>query len=608
MSHGIEIRNVGGIRSGEATLDPGLNVVRGENWQGKSSFLTALQVVMGTTGVDEGEHPLTDGSSEGVVTLQTPQGTYETRLVREGTTVRREGSVYLTDEQDRICARLFAFLGENNPVREAVRNDGDLAARLTRPLDIEDIDEKIGELKTERRSVEAEHERAAEASERLPALQSEVEQLTQEIEDLEQRRDELRPDEGGDSEAHSRLSEKRAQREQLTDQIATLENKLERLESRLEERRTELDAIDIPDAPALSADLEEKQSRIAELETDIALLEDLYRVNKRVVDEGKADIVTDVEHTLAGDELECWVCGNSTDAEQVTERLRGIDDQLQTRKAEKRTLESEVEDIQRRRDEIEQRKRQKRDLEAEISELELDLEENRSMHDDLQERLQAVESELESLRDEADSTNSQLTDVESEIKYKRNELQDKQEELDQIETEADRREQLEAELEELDAEIERLQTRRTEKKREVATQFEERMADIIDTFEPGFETARLVPKTDSQGRITAYDLTVARDGRETSRQALSEGELELLGIITAIAGYETFGVSDRVPMILLDGLTALSSANLHSLVEYLRDEAELLVATATPEVGDFDGSVVDPRQWEVVSTRQSSAR
>lgn len=603
MTYEIDIRNIAGIRAGGAEMHPGVNVVTAENWQGKSSFVTALQVVMGTTGLD-GEHPLTDGAAEGTVTLRAPSGTYETELVRDGDRVRRQGDVYLTDEQDRTCAHLFAFLGEENPIRAAVRSDGDLADLLTRPLDMENIDEQIAQLQNERRAVETELERATDAADQLPSVQSAVERLEQEIEELEDERDELRDDEGG-SEAHDELTDKRTRREQLSNQVRTVENKIDRLEDRLEERERELDGIEVPDEPSPGADIESKQSRIDDLETNITLLEDLYRVNKRIVDEDRADVVTDVERTLAGDEIECWVCGTTTSAEAVEDRLAAIDDQLTELRSERATLREEIEEIQARRDEIEQERLRKRDLESEIGELERNLAEERSRRDDLEERLAAVEDEVADLEATIDSATDRVTDFESEIKYKRAELEDKRAELEQLEADAGRRDQLEDEYDELTAEIERLRARRNEKKRELAARFEETMADIIDTFEPGFEAARLTPKTDADGRIDDFDLVVARDGKETSLRALSEGELELLGIVTALAGYETFGVSERVPMILLDGLTALSSANLHSLVAYLRDRTELLVATAPPEVEDFGEYVVSPREWDVISHRPS---
>lgn len=42
MSWDISISNVAGIRSGDATIEPSVNAIRGTNWQGKSSFITAI--------------------------------------------------------------------------------------------------------------------------------------------------------------------------------------------------------------------------------------------------------------------------------------------------------------------------------------------------------------------------------------------------------------------------------------------------------------------------------------------------------------------------------------------------------------------------------------
>jgi len=42
---------------------------------------------------------------------------------------------------------------------------------------------------------------------------------------------------------------------------------------------------------------------------------------------------------------------------------------------------------------------------------------------------------------------------------------------------------------------------------------------------------------------------------------------------------------------------------MHTLVEYLDARTEYLVTTAYPEAGKFDGHVLPPDDWEVVSDR-----
>jgi DNA repair exonuclease SbcCD ATPase subunit len=603
----VDIENVAGIRAGRAEIRPGLTVVKAENWQGKSSFMTALQVVMGTTGWDGTGHPLTDGTAEGRVRLETADRSFETELRRSGETVHRQGEVYLTDEHSQLCARLFAFLGENNPVREAVRSDGDLASLLTKPLDIENIDEQIDRLKREREAVEGQLEEAEGAAERLAPVQTAVTELEADISELRERREDLSGEaEPGTADPEAdELSSKRAEKEQVTSQIATLENKIERQEDRLSEREAELEGLTIPAEPELTADIDDHRSRIAELETNIGLLEDLHRVNKRVLDEERATLVTAVERSVAGDEIDCWLCGEGTSESAIADRLASIAETIDDFRAEKSDLEREIAEIRERREEVREQRRRRDDLETEISELRVTLEENRSRLAELEERLEDVTAELDRLRETVEETNSQLTDIESELKYKQNELEEKRAELAQLEDAAGRRERLRDERDDLSAEIESLRSRRNQKQRELAERFEERMGEIVDAFEPGFGSARLTPKTDGEGNVTEFDLVVAREGRETSLDALSEGEVELLGIVTALAGYETFDVGDRVPFILLDGLTALSSENYHAVVEYLHERTERLVTTAYPEIGDFDGHVISPRDWDVVSDRVS---
>ncbi len=604
----IDIENIAGIRRGDAELRSGINVVRAENWQGKSSFMKALEVVMGTTGWDDDGHPLTDGASEGHVQLERADDSYETTLVRQGNSVHRRGEVYLTDKQDQISARLFAFLGEDNPIREAVRTRSDLASLLTQPLDVEDIDEQLAELKADRQSVTTELQRAEKAAKQVPSMQSTVTELESDIEDLQTQREKLRAEsEGGDGkDDRDVLSDKRAKQEQLTDQIQTLENKIDRQESKLAEKETELEELSVPDEPELTTDIDDKRSRIRELTTNIDLLEDIHRVNKRVVDENREGVVTDIDRQITGDEFDCWVCGEQTSQATIEERLAAINDRVQEFRAEKATLQEEVEEIQTRRQTAKQKRRQKRDLETHIGELRASLEENRSQLSDLKERRNSISTELANLRENVEQFNDDLTDIESDIKYKQSELERKREKLERLEREADHREQLATEKQELTEEIQALRTRRKEKKQELADQFEATMGTIIDALEPGFESARLDPKTNEDGEIVDFDLIVAREGRETDLSALSEGEVELLGIVTALAGYETFNVSERVPCLLLDGLTELSNTNYHEVVDFLTGKSELIVTSAYPEIEDFNGHIIRPDHWDVVSNRPAS--
>jgi hypothetical protein len=136
-------------------------------------------------------------------------------------------------------------------------------------------------------------------------------------------------------------------------------------------------------------------------------------------------------------------------------------------------------------------------------------------------------------------------------------------------------------------------------KRRTRESFDDAIEEVITQFDTSYGTARLTPD---------FDLVVARDGREASLDALSEGEVELLGFVAALAGYEAFAVQDRVPVLLVNRLGGLDDSNLHARIEYLRGRAEYLVFTAYPEHAAFDSHDIDPGDWVVVSDDGQSAK
>jgi hypothetical protein len=144
----------------------------------------------------------------------------------------------------------------------------------------------------------------------------------------------------------------------------------------------------------------------------------------------------------------------------------------------------------------------------------------------------------------------------------------------------------------LTAEIENLRTRKDRIRRQTRDSFRTHITELIDRFETGFETARL---TDT------FEIVVARDGREASLTALSQGERELLGIIAGIAGYEAFEMAADIPVLLLDNLGVLTDRNVEILIDHLRNRAEYLVFTSYPEHTAFAGNEIDVSDWSVIS-------
>jgi len=586
MSWQLSIRNIAGIRHGEAHVEPGVNAVRASNWQGKSSFLAGIKTAFGTA------TPLTEGESSGEVVLQTGDEEIAIRLERTNGVVSRSGHPYLDEEYDRVCAELFAFLDEDNEIRQAVRSGTNLEDLLTRPLDFENIDEQIGDLRAEREQVERELERAETAAERLPQLQQRVTGLESDLEELQAERAEIDDDTAGDSAGREQLSELRAQRDRVETKIERLESTAESVRETLSEKRDELESLTVPSDDDIAGELEGLRADLRDVERDKELLQSVYEANKRVVDEDRVELLTDVSHDVLADSVTCWLCGSDATRADIETQLATLDDRITDLRSRAEDIREHVHELETRRDEIRNRRRREVDLTDRIADLESRLAETETDLETARERRADLASQIEELTADVDSTENRITDLVSEIKYTEAELADARDELAETEALAERRDVLDSEYNSITDEIAELRTRKKQVKRRTREAFTSALDDLLDPLDTGFETARLT---------STFELVVARDGREAELDALSEGERELLGFVAALAGREAFEVGERVPVMLLDGLGGLASDNIQILVEYLTERTEYLVLTAYPEYEGFDGHELSPSDWEVVS-------
>jgi len=594
----VDIDHIAGILDGEATVEPGLNAVRASNWQGKSSFIQSLKTGLGVSTA------LTEGADDGAVTIRMPDETVTVELSRTNGAVHRDGEPYLTDEYDVARADLFACLDESNEIRRAVREGEPLEEVLMRPLDLENIDEQIASLKREREQVETELAQAREAKKRLPTTQQKVTDLESELEDLREKYDRLTDetetpdaDEGSQS-TQSALAQAQSERDQAKNQVDRLERSIERIESKLETKRSELADIDVVSTDELEDDLEAARDRLQEVKRDKDVLQSVYSAHEMVLQENRLDLVGDVQRELTGDSVVCWTCGQEASREAVEDTLDQLGEKIATLRAQTERHRDEVEKLEARREDARQARRRKQDLETEVADLEDRLADQRASLEDAAERREEAEARIEELSAAVDETVEAVTDVESDIKYREAELKDLRAELDSLQQRADRVSTLEAEKESLTGDLDELRNRKKDIKFEAREAFDEAMADVLDRFETGFEAARLTSN---------FELVVARDGQEASLDALSEGELELLGFVAALAGFESFDVGETVPVMLVDGVGGLADDNLHTLVDYLQDRAEYLVFTVYPEYTSFDGTEIDPSEWEVATDSRTAA-
>jgi len=595
----LEVSNIAGIRDGQPTVEPGINAVQASNWQGKTSLVTAIRTVLGGSVTAT---TLTDGADEGHVRLRTPDGTYERRLRRTGESVTADGQPYLTEQRDRAVAELFAFLDEQNRIRTAVRDGADLTPHLIEPLEREDIEGQISRLRSERESVESELDSARQAAEKLPAKSDAIDRLESELAELEAESDDLdAPAEGTDAQ-RTELTQVRREREQTSQRVNRLEGKIESLEAQISDKEAELEELTVATEPNLPERLAEKQTALRELDREIETLEALYNATKNVLDQGHLDVVADVDRRIDSDHLSCWVCGSDTTRDDIERQMDGLSEAITDRREQRTELQSTVSELQDRQRETEKQRRRKQSLEDGLNELRTNLADSRDELSEAKAELAERSERVETLETQVEETDDRRKSLDQEIARTETKLERQREEQTRLEAQAQRRDQLQERLDSLSAEIEELRSRRERVIRTARTAFTEALEDVVDRFDPSFERARLKHHVDpDSGRTEQLELLIARDGREISVDALSEGEVELIGLIAALAGHEAFDVDEQVPCILLDDLGGLASEHIHTLVGYLSARTDYLVTTAYPEAGEFDGRVLSPDDWDVVS-------
>ncbi|WP_458209820.1 archaea-specific SMC-related protein [Haladaptatus sp. NG-SE-30] len=597
MTWNIEIENIAGILSGSTEIQSGLNAVRASNWQGKSSFIESIKTGLGVS------TSLTEGKERGQVHLQTPEHDVFVELVRKNGTVHRNGQPYLEDEYDVIRTLLFSCLDEQNEIRRAVREGENLEEVLMRPLDFQNIDEQIADLKRERDQIESEFAQAKEAKNRLPSVQEKVTRIETELEALREDYDELTGpnDEKQASSAtssQSQLAQARSERDKAENQIERLERSIQRLESRLQDKQTELEDIEVVEDNNVESELVAARDQLQDTKRDAEVLQSVYSANEMVLNENRLDLLSEVQRELTGDKISCWICGNETRRSEVEDQLDDLGEKIVDLRSKIKSHRDEVEQLEAQREDIKQSRRRKQDLESEIGALKDNLADHEQSLEDANERRQNAQQRVEELSESVDETVEKITDIESDIKYREAELKDVQDELGALESRANQMEMLETERDELISEIEDLRNRKDQIKYEAREAFDEAMKEIITRFDTGFETARLTSE---------FDLVVARGGREASLDALSEGELELLGFVTALAGHKSFDVADVTPIMLVDGVGGLDDENLHTLIDYLQERVDYLVFTIYPEYTSFEGAEIDPSDWEVATDQQATA-
>ena len=610
----LDVRNVGGIEDASVTLDPGVTVVAGENASNKSSLLGSLGGVLG------GPRPrLRGGVEAGSITLTVGGERFGLDLTRrDGETVVTDATTY-AETNGTTLVDLFVYLGEENPIRRAVVDGGDLHDLLMRPVDTAEIDAEIDRLLERRREIDERIDELDATVDALPELEVRARQLADERDDVAARLDETR----AAIEAADYRDATEATRS-LLDDLESARSERDRLRDRRDTKRRAVDSLQddlatveeqLADLTGDGADPGSADERLEQVEAELARLRDRkgrldetinalspivelnqqFLTNTRLPRTFDADDVVDDLHPDA-ESVTCWTCGQSVERSEIKAQVEAVEAILQEKRRERETVAARIDERKRLRDRLDAKRDEHADLVARRQRLEREIAER-------ERTLAGLESRLDEVEDRIDELEAELADADavgdlvdshrevSELEYERGrlerELADVEERLEAGEEAKAERESLRTERAEVTSRLADCRDRVDRIERETVETVNDCMARVLDRLAYR-EVERVWIERRDEGERTTFDLQVVRtadDGSvyRASVDTLSKSEREVVGLVIALAGYLVYDVAESVPVVVVDAIEMLDAERIRGLLEFFDDHARYVVAAVLPE-------------------------
>ena len=606
----LDVRNVGGIEDASVTLSPGVTVVAGENASNKSSLLGSLGGVLG------GPYPpLRGGCDAGSVALETEDERYALDLRRrDGETVVADATPYA---EASTLVDLFVALGEENPIRRAVVDGGDLHDLLMRPVDTEEIDAEIERLRARRAEID---DRIAALDDRvddLPELEVRARQLAEDRDDVMSRLDERRAaiDDADYRDAAEATREvlddlqtARSERERLRERretkrraVASLRDDLATVEERLADSAPKGTESVEKRLEGVESELRRLRDRKGRLDETINALSPIVELNQQFLAETRLPETFDAADALDGlrpntGSVVCWTCGQSVERAEIEAQVEAVEAILREKREERATVEARIENLQDERADLDARRDERADLVERRRRLEREIEERERTLADLDERIGDVSDRIESLEADLDASDAagELVDRHrevSELAYERGRLERELAEVeDRIEAAEEARAERESLRDERDEVTERLAAcrERVERiERETVETVNECLDRVLDRLAYREIERVWIERRESESE-TVFDLQIVRtadDGTvyRASVDTLSKSEREVVALVIALAGYLVYDVAETVPVVVVDAIEMLDAERIHGLLEFFADHARYVVAAVLPE-------------------------
>jgi DNA repair exonuclease SbcCD ATPase subunit len=621
----LEARNIGGIDETSVTFEPGVTVLAGRNATNRTSLLQAIMAALGSDNVS-----VKADADTASVELTIGDDTYTRTLERRNGTIQTDGEPYL---EEPTLADLFAFLLESNDARRAVVTDADLRELIMRPIDTDEIQADVDRLIEERRRITDQLEELDGLKDRLPSLEEERTQLEAQIEETKAELQELEEEiDAADADVEQSREEQaelettletlRDKRSALEDVRYELETEEESLESlRQEKREIEGEYEELPETPA--GDLEEIERQIdrlrtrkQQLESELNELQSVINFNQEMLEDADNDLLETLKDDVDGDAVTddllpdetvtCWTCGSEVAPDQIETTVEKLRDLSQATVGDISDLEDELDELKERRRERQDQQRRRERLERRKRDLESEIEATEARIDDLTDRREALREEIEETEETVEALENdayeeildlhrQANQFEYDLGTLENDLERVEENIATIEERLDEEAELEARREEINDEIEALRTKIERVEQQAIDEFNDHMDTVLELLEYDNLARVWLERTETEvreGRRTVtksvFDLHVVRQTPsgatyEDTVDNLSESEREVTGLVFALAGYLAHEVYEAVPFMLLDSLEAIDSNRIASLVEYVAEYTEFLVAALLPE-------------------------
>lgn len=611
----VDVENIGGINSTTTSVHPGVTILSGKNATNRTSFLKALNGVLGGS-----EATVKTDTEDGHVRMSFGDGeTFTREFVRDNRHVTATGDPY-SDAGDVVDT--FVTLLEANDARVAGERGENLREVLMRPVDTDAIRNEIQEKSRERNQlisrldqINETLDEEAELLEKKSAIEDEIENIEAEITETEELVDRYEADMEMAEEAESLIEDL----EEMRDRVRELENDMEVLISRheaLEEEEADLTeelsnlSVEIEESPEeLQSRLDQLQGRRDELSSTIDDLERIVSFTDDVLDDATSLAEISADDTITAEldptskQVECWTCGSTVEQKEIENRVDELREIMNTKRTELDDVKSEIEailsniqeieSVHERQDEIESRLAEIRDqkdtIAAEKTELEKEIDETRQRIEELQTEVEQTEELRESDLLEA---YQELNELEFRRGQREQELSDVESQLAEMDDLREERGEIQSRIEELRSSLEDLRSRVEDRERSVVEAFNQHMEDVLDllqyeNIERVWIERKVKDTTNSTVQEGTFDLHVVRESDGTvyddTVDHLSQSEREVIGLMVALSGYLTHDVADEVPFLLLDSVEAIDSERLVALVEYMADFAIYVVVALLPE-------------------------